>query len=387
LYTENFKRFKEQAGLKQATLSMIATVLLTYEEKDVLDEIFQAIDRDNDGKLSREDLKYGLIEFCGADHVSENDLRKLFWRLGHGDDDLAEHVEYSEFIIGACDKSNMLGSEALQQAFTMLDLDNDGFISAEELKVVMPTGGDMIQKIIARVDFDRDGMLSFGEFLSMVFKSARVQAHSKEQEWMKVVSVSPSGKSRQSVDLKNSQQQPEREWKYKTAPNRTSYRTDEFIAPPKPSQALVSELKGKIPLMAGLIDDDGGGGYGDGTTPGMARESDDSDASEDSRYMHPVMMPGNVMDQLKAAQSNLAETLHHVTEEERHRHLNYKEVVVPFLNELKQAQDDLGQHLRHVPEAERQRPEIVDRPYIAELKKAQETVLKGWREEIYKYWI
>jgi hypothetical protein len=119
----------------------------------------------------------------------------------------------------------------------------------------------------------------------------------------------------------------------------------------------------------------------------MTRDADDSDASEVSRHTNPVLMPTNVMDQLKAAQSNLAEALIHVTEEERHRHRNYKEVVVPFLNELKEAQDDLEGHLRHVPEGARQRPQIADRPYITELKKAQETVLKSWREETYKYWI
>ena len=370
--------------MKQATLSLIATVLLTYEEKEALDEIFQAMDRDNDGKLSREDLRYGIQEFCGVDHVNETDLKKLFWRVSHGEDNVADYVEYSEFIVGACDKSNMLGSEALQQAFTMLDADNDGFISADELKVVMPNGADMIEKIIARVDFDRDGMLSFGEFLSMVFKSARVQAHSKEQEWMKVVQASPSTPG----SKPQPKQQPDREWKYKAAPNRASYTADDFIAPPKPPAALVSELKGKIPRTANLIDDDDGGGeYGQGTIPDMSRELENDDASEDSRYMLPVRMPANVMEHLKEAQSNLAERLHHVTEEERHRQKNYKEVVVPFLNELKEAQEDLDNHLRHVTEEERARPEIADRPYITELRMAQDTLLKRWREETYNYWI
>ncbi|CAB9508832.1 Calcium-dependent protein kinase 4 [Seminavis robusta] len=376
---ENFKHFKEQPGLKQAILSLVATVLMSLEEKDVLDEIFHAIDRDNDGKLSREDFRYGMQEFCGVDCVSENELRKLFWRLGHHADDLAEFVEYSEFIIGACDKSNMLSGEALQQAFSALDVDKDGFISADELKGILPNSGDMIQKIIARVDLDGDGMLSFGEFLSMVFKSARVQANTKEHEWRKVVQdPDPVNTSQPSLAPKPKQ---EREWKYKTAPNRPSYAGDEQLAPKKQSKALVSELKGKIPRIGGPSEDDDGE-YGYGTIPEMGH-SENSD-SDDSRYMNPVQMPGNVMDQLKQAQSNLADTLHHVTEEEMQRK---REIEKPLIDELKGALVDLKDHLRHVTEEEKERPAIPDRPYITELRHAQATVLKEWSTENYQYWI
>ena len=66
---------------------------------------------------------------------------------------------------------------------------------------------------------------------------------------------------------------------------------------------------------------------------------------------------------------------------------NYKDVKVPFLDELKEAQESLQNYLKVVPDELKERPEIPDRPYIMELRQAQKTVLKNWREETYKYWI
>jgi len=369
--------------LKQATLSLICTVLMSNEEKGKLDEIFQAIDRDNDGKLSRQDLRYGFQEFFGHDHMSENELRKLFWQVGRHPEDVSEHVEYSEFLIGAADKTDMLGSESLQQAFTLLDKDNNGFISAQDLKQVLPSCDDTVNQIISRVDIDGDGMISFGEFLSMVFKSAKVQSQSKEKEWMKVVKDSNDSSNQLAFEPT---QREEREWKYKSAPNRPSFTAEEFLSPDKKiAKGLVSELKGRIPHMKGLVSEDNDG---NGEVPDMAEESGGSKSDHD-RDMNPIHLPSNVMSQLKAAQTDLKGALHHVTKDELfdHKYKNYKEVEIPFLNELKVAQEDLESYLKEVPDELKERPLIADRPYITELKKAQDTVLKDWRDEIYKFWI
>jgi len=375
----NFVSFKEQPGLKQATLTLITTVLLSDAESEKLGEIFHAIDHDEDGKLSRDDLRYGFQEFGGEICIDESKLRKLFWRIGRHAEDVAGFVGYTEFLIGAADKSNMMGSEALQQAFSVLDTDKNGFISADDLKQVLPSHDGMIEKIIAKVDIDGDGMISFGEFLSMVFKCGTADTRAKEREWKKHLSKSP-GQPR----LVPKTNKPEREWKYKKNPNLVTPLTADDLSPSKKQlpKNVLGELKGKIPHMEGLIDDDDDAD--DDIALGAAQESD----SGDDREMMPVPLPGNVMSQLKAAQSDLKCNLNHVSAEELARQqMHYKDVEVPFLNELKEAQSRLGTYLNVVPDELKDRPQIADRPYITELKKAQATVLKDWREETYMYWL
>lgn len=350
---------------------------MSNDEKDRLDEIFHAVDHDGDGKLSRADLRHGYQEFGGdSQQISETQLRKLFWRIGRHAEDIAGFVEYSEFVIGAAEKSHMMSSESLQQAFTLLDADKNGFISADELKQVLPSNDGTVEKIIAKVDIDGDGMISFGEFLSMVFKCGKADTQAKEKEWMKIV----PNQGRAPSTPTTAKKQPVREWKYKSNPNhRASLVTaDDLLSPTKkqlPTNVL-GELKGRIPHMEGLVSDEDDD------------ESDDDDESEgDDREMKPVHLPGNVMSQLKVAQADLKSALHHVSDVELAQFKSYKDVEVPFLNELKEAQENLTTYLNVVPEELKERPEIADRPYITELKKAQDTVLKDWREETYKYWL
>ena len=358
-------------------------MLLTSEDKETLTEIFHAIDLDGDGRLSRDDLRHGFHEF-GGDHsqISEHQLRKLFWRIGRHAEDVAGFVEYMEFIIGAVDKSNMMSSDSLQQAFTSLDADQNGFITASELKHVLPSHDGTVEKIIEKVDIDGDGMISFGEFLSMVFKCGKTDTQSKEKEWFKTL---PKPRAPSILEVKK---QPEREWKYKKNPNlRASMITAEDLLSPSKKQLpmnVLGELKGKIPHMGGLLTDDD-----DEKMPAMTRDSEDeqSDHDDNDRDMKPVPLPGNVMSQLKMAQSDLKSALHHVSETELAEYRNYKDIKVPFLDELKDAQESLTTYLKVVPDELKERPEIADRPYITELKKAQKTVLSDWREETYKYWI
>lgn len=337
-------------------------------EKDTLDEIFEAIDQDRDGQLSKADIRYGFQEFCGRDPV--NDVRKMFWRVGQQEQD-TDFIQYTEFVIGAADKSHMLSAESLQNAFSLLDTDKNGFIDASELLEVLPNCEDLVEKIIAKVDFDKDGMISFGEFLSMVFKSAKVEATSKETEWLKIVKTPEDRKGLVPERI----EKVNREWKYKTDPHAVAYNPEE-LSPVKMPKQIVSELMAAIPRTKDL-------GFGEEGVPGLVVEEEADDSSEVSD--HPVELPPDVLQQLKRAQADLPNMLRRVTPKD---HMKIcKEVKLPFMNELRNVQEHLGEYLKEVPEELRQRPEIPERPYIRELRDAQDTVLERWRNESYKYWI
>jgi calcium-dependent protein kinase len=52
----NLKTFRADQKLKQATFAFIASQLLTKNEKENLAKIFKAIDKNGDGKLSKEEI-------------------------------------------------------------------------------------------------------------------------------------------------------------------------------------------------------------------------------------------------------------------------------------------------------------------------------------------
>ena len=51
--------------LKQATFAFIASQLLSKNEKEQIDKVFRAMDKNGDGKLSKEEIKDGYAEYFG----------------------------------------------------------------------------------------------------------------------------------------------------------------------------------------------------------------------------------------------------------------------------------------------------------------------------------
>ena len=93
--------------------------------------MFTKLDTDNDGVLSMEELEAGMQEVCDVFHLDPPDLRAMFKASdtnGNGT------IDYTEFIAAAFKKDVLLSRKNLEAAFKMLDLDNDGHISKDELR-------------------------------------------------------------------------------------------------------------------------------------------------------------------------------------------------------------------------------------------------------------
>jgi calcium-dependent protein kinase len=61
----NLQNFRADQKMKQATFAYIASQLLTKSEKENLARIFKAIDKNGDGKLSKEEIFEGYDLFFG----------------------------------------------------------------------------------------------------------------------------------------------------------------------------------------------------------------------------------------------------------------------------------------------------------------------------------
>ena len=63
LYLLNLFKKKAKNKLKQAILAFIATQVVSQADKDDLQKAFKALDKDSDGKLTREELIEGFTSF------------------------------------------------------------------------------------------------------------------------------------------------------------------------------------------------------------------------------------------------------------------------------------------------------------------------------------
>jgi Ca2+-binding EF-hand superfamily protein len=87
------------------------------DEKAKIDDVFRAMDLNNDGTLDRSEVKYGY-EHCFGRELSDEEIDTIF---KHVDADGTGELEYSEFLFGAMDTQNLLSSENLKKAFSIFD--------------------------------------------------------------------------------------------------------------------------------------------------------------------------------------------------------------------------------------------------------------------------
>ena len=105
----NLKTFRADQKLKQATFAFIASQLLTKQEKENLARIFKAIDKNGDGRLSKEEIMEGYDLFFGK-NMDKNEIEKMFDSV---DIDKSGFIDYSEFVIAAMNEKTLLTNEKL----------------------------------------------------------------------------------------------------------------------------------------------------------------------------------------------------------------------------------------------------------------------------------
>lgn len=172
----NLRNFRAEQKLKQATLAYIVSQCLTKEETDKMEGIFAAMDKNNDGMLSKEEIKDGYEEHFGIP-IDDEELDQIFNAI---DTDGSGAIDYSEFLMATMNQQQLMSKEKLKQAFKMFDKDGSGTISREEIKEALGNlDEEMADKMISEVDQDDDGEISFEEFEKMMNTIVGVKAIEK----------------------------------------------------------------------------------------------------------------------------------------------------------------------------------------------------------------
>ncbi|KAL1539519.1 Calcium-dependent protein kinase 13 [Salvia divinorum] len=161
------KQFSLMNRFKRKALRVIAD-FLSNEEVEGIRDIFAKIDTDNDGIVSIEELKVGLLKFNGQMEPSE--VQMLIEAV---DTNGKGTLDYGEFLAISLHLQKMANDEHLHKAFSYFDKDGNNYIEHDELRDALMEDGvddctDVANDIFQEVDTDKDGRISYDEFAAMM---------------------------------------------------------------------------------------------------------------------------------------------------------------------------------------------------------------------------
>jgi calcium-dependent protein kinase len=111
-------------------MAFIASHLTSKDEKKDLEKIFRAMDTDQNGELSREEVLAGYEEHFGIP-ISEEAVDAMFKAV---DIDGNGAIDYTEFVMATMNEKDLITNDRLRAAFRLFDKDGSGAISPEEIK-------------------------------------------------------------------------------------------------------------------------------------------------------------------------------------------------------------------------------------------------------------
>jgi Ca2+-binding EF-hand superfamily protein len=162
---KRLERFNSQhSKLKQATCAIMASQLLSREEKDNIDNVFRSLDANCDGQLDKEDLRRSYKEFFDAE-LSEKQIDAIFEQVNFS---ASGFIEYSEFAIAIMMTENKMDENRLVAAFNVFDEDGKEYISTDDIKRVLQLRDEqdvyLKKKILRQVDAEETGKIDFEAF-------------------------------------------------------------------------------------------------------------------------------------------------------------------------------------------------------------------------------
>ncbi|KAG6484626.1 calcium-dependent protein kinase 26-like [Zingiber officinale] len=161
------KQFSAMNKLKKMALRVIAESL-SEEEIAGLREMFQAMDTDNSGSITFDELKAGLRRYGST--LKDTEIRDL---MEAADIDNSGTIDYGEFIAATIHLNKLEREEHLLVAFSYFDKDGSGYITADELQQACKEhnmADASLEDVIREVDQDNDGRIDYSEFAAMMRK-------------------------------------------------------------------------------------------------------------------------------------------------------------------------------------------------------------------------
>ena len=169
----NIKRYEIKNTLQGLTFTYLVHNYPNQDEITPIYKVFSKFNVSNNGKMTLEELKNGLLKYLfkgkKSRNVAEKEAEAIFAKLDYNH---SNTIECEEFVKAGIDKKLLKNKKFLEFTFDFLDKNGNGEISVEELKEVFGVSSEKDEKALVElmksIDTDLNGQISFEEFYNMM---------------------------------------------------------------------------------------------------------------------------------------------------------------------------------------------------------------------------
>lgn len=134
---KGLRNFTSYTHIQNIIYFYSTSIILRKEEKQKLSVLFSELDKDHDGKLSKEEL-IQAFQLSGRSldrsrALVDKVLRELRMEQCDG-------IEYTHFLVTCCKKQEAFDEELLRKAFDIWDADKKGYIDMDDIKGIVMKG-------------------------------------------------------------------------------------------------------------------------------------------------------------------------------------------------------------------------------------------------------
>ena len=163
---ENLLKYNINSKFEELVLAYIVHNMPRPKEAKSAIKIFKLANKNEDGKLLRNELKETLLNFVSEEFLSNYD--EIFSLL---DGDNNGYIDYEEFLRATLDRSFFVNENVLNIAFKFFDKENTGYISKDKIMsyfIGTKMTEELFKNIFDEIDTNKDGKIDFQEFKAMM---------------------------------------------------------------------------------------------------------------------------------------------------------------------------------------------------------------------------